>query len=260
MTKRLYYPKHIKYLREITPGRRDAEITKLFNKKFNMNATTMAIKTLRLRNGILLTVPRTKTWYQKEHIDYLRELSGQGLFNAEITKRFNEKFGTDKTEVAIQNQRGQHRLFTSARYRWKKGHISWNKGRKGYMGPNKTSFKKGNIPANWRPVGSERVTTEGYTEVKIQDGKLNKNWRMKHLVIWEKANGPIPKGHVVIFGNGDKGNLSLDNLVLVSRSQLVRMNQLGLIYDDAELTKTGAVIAAVRNKIGERKRKHKAGD
>ena len=50
-------------------------------------------------------------------------------------------------------------------------------------------------------------------------------------------------------------NFDPDNLILVSRKQLVRMNQRGLIHDDAELTKTGAIIADIYNKIGERKKK-----
>ncbi|MEN6487843.1 MAG: HNH endonuclease [Smithella sp.] len=65
-----------------------------------------------------------------------------------------------------------------------------------------TQFKKGNKPANWVPIGTERTNRDGYVEVKIADGRLNKNWKAKHIFIWETANGPVPKGHVVIFGDG----------------------------------------------------------
>ena len=33
---------------------------------------------------------------------------------------------------------------------FRKGSIPWNRGIKGYMGANKTSFKKGNIPPNYK--------------------------------------------------------------------------------------------------------------
>jgi len=32
-----YTKEHIEYLREITPGRTNKEITKMFNEKFNLN-------------------------------------------------------------------------------------------------------------------------------------------------------------------------------------------------------------------------------
>lgn len=252
---RKYTPEHIEYLREITPGRYNNEITELFNKEFNMCVTENAIKTLRQRHRILLTVPKVKKQYTQEQLDYLKKLSEEGLFNSEITKRFNERFGTNKTESAIQNIRAIYGMKTSARYYWEKGHIPWNKGKKGisYEGMKATQFKKGHKPHNWVPVGSERITPDGYVQIKVQEGKKQHNWKGKHILIWEAANGPIPKGHVIIFGDGNKRNFNLDNLLLVSRKQLVRLNQKNLIANDAELTKTGIIIADIYNKIGERK-------
>ena len=44
-------------------------------------------------------------------------------------------------------------------------------GKKGICadGCERTWFKKGHIPANYRPVGSERVNADGYIEVKVAD-------------------------------------------------------------------------------------------
>jgi hypothetical protein len=58
----------------------------------------------------------------------------------------------------------------------------------------------------------------------------------------------------VIFGDGDKQNIDISNLMLVSRKQLVRLNQNGLIQGDIELTRTGIIIADVMSKIGERRK------
>lgn len=55
----------------------------------------------------------------------------------------------------------------------KNGNIPFNKGKKGYMSAEQyekckqTMFKKGNIPANHRPIGSERVGKDGYILIKI---------------------------------------------------------------------------------------------
>lgn len=258
MARKVYTDEHIAYLKEIAPGRYNDEITRLFNERFGMNATIVAIRSLKKRHGIQSGVTRSKKQYTQEQLDYLEELSAKGLFNTEITKLFNKKFGTSRTENAIQNIRTKYGIKTSARNYWKKGHKPWNKGLKGVnVGGKETQFKKGHVPANRRPIGAERVTKDGYTEVKIQDGQLNDNWIMKHILIWEKAHGPVPEGHTVIFGDSNRQNCKLENLVLVSRAQLVRMNQLGLIKNNVELTKTGALIADIHNRIGERKKEAK---
>ena len=139
---------------------------------------------------------------------------------------------------------------------FEKGHVPWNKGKKGLcIGGKATQYKPGHKPANWMPIGSERINGDGYVDVKIQDGMKQKNWKGKHVIIWEGHNGrPVPPGHAVIFGDGNRRNFNPDNLILVSRKQLVRLNQRGLIQNDVELTKAGIVIADIHNKIGERKK------
>jgi hypothetical protein len=102
------------------------------------------------------------------------------------------------------------------------------------------------------PIGTECVKGDGYIWVKIADpGK----WRQKHLLLWEKANGPVLKGHKVIFGDGDRQNIDINNLILVTAKQLAVLNRKGLIQNNAELTKTGIVLADLFSKMQERKRK-----
>ena len=189
--------------------------------------------------------------YTKEHIEYLREIT-PGRTNKEITKMFNEKFNLNISESALAQVRKRRGIKTGSDGKYKKGRKPWNKGKKGFMGPNKTSFKKGHKPHNWVPIGSERITKDGYIEIKIQEGKFQKNWRGKHILVWEEHNGPVPEGHAVIFGDGNNRNFDLDNLILVSRAQLLKLNQQGLIKNDADLTRTGVIIADLQMKISER--------
>ncbi|TGE36037.1 HNH endonuclease [Desulfosporosinus fructosivorans] len=178
---------------------------------------------------------------------------------------FNGKFGMDLKVSAIVSLSDRHGLHNGRDTRlnkgyeptqFRKGHVPANKGQKGisYPGMKHTQFKKGNKSHNWSPLGSERITKDGYIQVKIDDGKFQHNWKGKHLLIWESTNGPVPKGHVVIFGDGNRRNFELDNLILVSRKQLVKLNKLHLIQNDADLTRTGVIIADIYNKIGERKK------
>ncbi|WP_088187575.1 HNH endonuclease signature motif containing protein [Desulfosporosinus sp. FKA] len=202
--------------------------------------------------------------YNSDQIEFVRSHIAGTSFK-DLTDMFNQKFGMNLSVpamVSLADRRGLHNGRDTKLNKgyeptqFKKGHIPFNKGRKGvsYPGMKPTQFKKGHKPANWVPIGTERLSKDGYIEVKIADGKLNKNWKSKHVLIWESANGPVPKNHVVIFGDGNKGNFDPDNLILVSRQQLVRLNQKNLIQSDVNLTRTGIIIADIYNKIGERKK------
>ena len=132
--------------------------------------------------------------------------------------------------------------------RFIKGHTPWNKGLKGTTGFSPTRFKTGDRPANWMPVGTERIV-EGYIEVKIGEPRT---WRSKHRIIWERKHGPVPGGHVVIFADGNPRNFRLDNLLLVTRGELATLNRWGLIFPDAKLTLAGLQIARIKQAIRRR--------
>ena len=191
----------------------------------------------------------------REQVQFITE-NIKGRTTLELLEMFNRHFelqlGLNQVRAFIKN----HGLSSGLNCRFSSGHVPANKGQKGisYPGMKHTQFKKGNKSHNWVPLDSERITKDGYIQVKIDDGKFQHNWKGKHILVWEAANGPVPKGSVVIFGDGDKQNLEPDNLILVSRKQLVRLNQHNLIQDDAELTRTGIIIADIHNKIGERKK------
>ena len=114
--------------------------------------------------------------------------------------------------------------------RFQKGQPTWNKGMKGLdIGGRETRFKPGNRSGKavelYRPIGAERISKDGYLERKINDDMpLQKRWRAVHLLMWEAANGPLPPGHAVTFKDGNKQNITLENLALVSRSDLMRRN------------------------------------
>ena len=57
------------------------------------------------------------------------------------------------------------------------------------MRSNRTSFKKGNRPKNYLPVGSESIDVDGYVKVKIQDPS---KWELKHRIIWSERFGEVP--------------------------------------------------------------------
>lgn len=104
--------------------------------------------------------------------------------------------------------------------RFTKGHIPDNKGKKmsseQYAKCKATMFQKGQACWNHKEVGSERVNVGGYLEVKVAEPN---KWQLKHRIVWEKANGAIPKGHNVQFKNGNKQDLRIENLYLISKAE-----------------------------------------
>ncbi|WKW47288.1 HNH endonuclease signature motif containing protein [Myroides sp. JBRI-B21084] len=87
-----------------------------------------------------------------------------------------------------------------------------------------TFFKKGNVPVNIVPVGTERITDDGYIEVKVKNGALQRNWKLKHRIVWEQHNGPIPKGYNVQFMDKNPQNCVIENLYIISRSEQLKIN------------------------------------
>lgn len=110
--------------------------------------------------------------------------------------------------------------------RFQAGRVSWNKGLKYTPGgrAHVTQFKRGSQPPNYVPVGSERVN-DGYLQRKMtQTGYPPRDWVAVHNLMWVEQHGAIPKGHVVVFRNGHRTDLRLDNLELISRAQLMQRN------------------------------------
>jgi len=82
-------------------------------------------------------------------------------------------------------------------------------------------------------------------------------WVHKHRYLYEQQFGEIPKGKVLIFLDGNKQNLNLDNLKCITRKQLIKMNQNKLFFNNAELTEAGSELANLMLKINEVSKKKK---
>lgn len=87
------------------------------------------------------------------------------------------------------------------------------------------------------PIGSKTVDpSRGYHLTKVREG--TRGWVPDHILLWEQHHGPLPKNMFLIFANGNKDDIRLDNLLLVTRGELGLLNVRGWIGDDPEITKT----------------------
>ena len=183
----------------------------------------------------------------------------------EIAAAFAERFGVELSRAQLRNRKSRLGLKSGTHGgRFETGRVPHTTGRRagewasadGRARMARTQFKPGNVPANARrtPVGSERVTKDGYVQVKVAERPRlhggrpsNDNWVMKHVLEWERANGrPVPKGCCVLFADRDKRNFDPANLVLATRGQMGVINKMGLRYSDARTLRACLSIADLK--------------
>lgn len=167
----------------------------------------------------------------------------KGRYNQELADLFNQKFNTNITSRMIKSYKANNKLNSGLTGKFRKGQTPHNKGKKMpkevYEKVKHTMFAKGNVPPNHRPVGSERISKDGYIEVKVAEPN---KWRLKQRVVYEEAKGKIPEGCTIIFLDGNKRNFDIDNLRCITRSELLYLNCNGL-NNSNEITETGILMA-----------------
>lgn len=145
---------------------------------------------------------------------------------------------------------------SGATHRYPKGHVPANKGtrrpgwHRGRM--KETQFKKGQQNHNVMPVGSTRLC-DGYLYRKVSDVRYvpyTVNWKLVHHEVWEQANGPVPPKHAVIFKDGNRQNVALENLELITRRELRIRNSIHRIYPK-ELKSTIFAAGVLKRRIRE---------
>lgn len=99
------------------------------------------------------------------------------------------------------------------------------------------------------------MKSDGYLWRKLGEGA--RDWRQEHILVWEAANGPLPEGAIVLFKDGNHENVALENLTLITRTELAILNRYGLLKTDAELTETAILIAKLKHQTAQAAKKSK---
>ena len=134
-------------------------------------------------------------------------------------------------------------------HRFQRGHVPFNKGRKGFYprGCESGWFKKGHVPQTHVPVGTTVAATKGYLKIKIAEPN---RWRWLHRKVWEDAHGPIATGGVVRFKDGNWRHCELNNLFLTDLAGNMLMNTIHNY--PTEITHSMRALAKLRRKIDEK--------
>ena len=189
----------------------------------------------------------------------------RALVLGELHRRFVARFGrADVSQSNLAALRKRNGWATGRTGRFEKGQVSWNKGRacpegQGGRHPNavRTQFRKGGRTGRanqvYKPIGTERVSEEGYLERKVHDGlPLQSRWQLVHRLRWQEMHGPVPADHALKC-LGDKLDTDPSNWVLVPRALLPRLNgRFGRNFDAAPAELKPLILAIARLEHGAR--------
>lgn len=219
----------IEFLKIKSEGKLLSDITDEINDQFNLNLSERQVETSKYRNGIksykkrghyrLIFTDEIKRFIKNHHkgcsVDEMREL-------------INDKFGKEFTSLQIRNHYNDYGLVSNY----------------------DTRYKSGNRHVRWKPVGAERIDSRGRTYVKMSD--TGKKWKLKSHVVYEKANGSIPDGLVLMYLDRDEKNWCLDNLLAVDKSTLgTVVSQDALLIDEPIFNLASVTLAKLERKIRE---------
>lgn len=178
----------------------------------------------------MATHPNGQHLYTQEEDEWLRQNNDRGT-HAEITKMFNERFGTNLNNISDHVIKELHL------------HKSTNKG----------NCRKGERRStNMLPIGSEsfdgfNVYVKVYDTVndcknrRMPSKRYDANWKRKDYIVWESHGNQLPKdsNEILVHLNGDKKDCSIENLYLTSRTVNMQMVKNGWYSKDRDVTLAG---------------------
>lgn len=190
--------------------------------------------------------------YSPEERAFLAERAT--LTRRELHAAFVERFArTDVSQENLTAMCKRQGWLTGRDGRFAKGCVTANKGKPMPRHPNcvATQFHKGHLPHNTRYAGHERVSKDGYIEISINEPNphtgFGRRYILKHLHLWQQANGKLPRGMCLKCLDGNKQNLDLSNWQAVPRALLPRLNgRYGRNYDAAPAELKPAILAVTK--------------
>lgn len=97
----------------------------------------------------------------------------------------------------------------------------WNAGKVGiHLSPG-SEFKPGRCSGTKAPVGTVRIRAnkrDGIERAYIKTAEPNV-WKLRARIVWEDANGPLPRGKIIHHRDRDALNDAIHNLECLTRAE-----------------------------------------
>ena len=189
------------------------KITEDFNAVFGAKKSVAAVmQYMNKQLRVFLETAKTAERYTKEQKQWLIQNFEKVNTYQALTEKFNDRFHRDKPLESIRDL------------------CSKRLGLSGMDNP--TVFRKGHIKEQY-PIGTIRETrTARYIKVKdstysYTTGYKEPWWLPIQKKVWQDHFGEVPDGKMVIFLDGNRKNLSIDNLYCIDRKIAVVMESQG---------------------------------
>ena len=128
---------------------------------------------------------------------------------------FNKFEGFESLTNALNKEFGNNRVWESVREKCNKS--------LGLKIGNPTSFKKGHKQEQC-PIGTIRKSSNGFSYIKVKDsaysyisGYAEPYWLPLQKKVWLDVYGEVPDDKMVIFLDGNRDNLDINNLYCIDR-------------------------------------------
>ena len=200
------------------------DVIRDFNQKFGPHTDWQVINLIRKIHGSA-KLKETTEWTPEMDEYLIKNYPNDPRSKDEFTADFNKIFHTNTTANALRSRANKKLNLKKANY--------------------KECLAYSTRRLHCVPIGSEYVDVKnGYTYVKVNDlyipGKRTfpLNWVLKQRYVYEQAHGPIPKGYIVIFLDGDITNFELSNLALCTNKEKLHLQTLGWL-GKGDATKVG---------------------
>ncbi|WP_167706607.1 HNH endonuclease [Sphingobium fuliginis] len=200
--------------------------------------------------------------YSPDEMEWLE--ANRLMVISDYHRAFCETFGRGDVSLSnLHSLRKRKGWATGRSGHFVKGEAPHNKGKpcepgKGGRHPNarRTQFKKGQTPHNTNYLGHERISTDGYVEISVEERNphtgYERRYVLKHKWLWEQANGPVPEGHALKCLDSNPLNTDPSNWEPVPRGVLARLNggrfRTTLAYDEASPELKPLVMASAKLK------------
>lgn len=179
-------------------------LTEDFNKEFESDRTVSAIQQyLTKRLGLYLVTDKTSEHYTEEEEQWLIGNFDNYSTYAVLTADFNRIFHRNKLKLSIMEKCTRNLHLT--------GMI------------NTGQFGKGKIKTQC-PIGTIRKNKNGSVYIKVKDSQYSymsgyeePYWLPIQKKVWQDHYGEVPDGKMVIFLDGNRENLDINNLYCIDQ-------------------------------------------
>lgn len=179
-----------------------------------------------IEKAIQLALKDTSRCWSKQELQILKEaypIGGRMLVHQTL-----EASGFNRSLSAIKGKAKALQIKSYHDGRFRKGDTPKNKGKTVSAQQRKKSsstwFQKGHTPTNKLKNGAITTRTSksgrAYQHIRVAP----RVWRLYHRHLWQQHHGPIPKGMVVYFKDGNTLNCQLENLAIRSKKDHLQSN------------------------------------